>query len=297
MTSILENNNKINHIIIFYLLLSDDFKSSNCYIFESLKKYYDVIINYYFIPNYFKALRTWRGSFAIYYKLLIPLLFPTIERMIHLDGDTMVFKDLWQLFNLPFQNNYLLAQRSVKHIFIDKKIDNYVINAGVILFNIKKIRNDNKDFEIFYFLFKNNFTEQDALNYVLLPKIGYLPFKFGIWFMGNLTKFQTIMNYSIYENINISEVKEALNDPSILHILGCYKKHWYKQNNNHDCIRYNKLFYYYARKIGYYMILLPNFLHLHIFFPNNLYYFLHIHHYQNYSFLLFYVLFHYNYHF
>ena len=138
MTSILENNNKKKHIIIFYLLLSHDFKSSNCYIFESLKKYYDVIINYYFIPNYFKDLRKWRGSLAIYYKLLIPLLFPNIERMIHLDGDTMVFKDLWQLFNLPFQNNYLLAQRSRQHIFIDKKIDNYVINAGVILFNIKK---------------------------------------------------------------------------------------------------------------------------------------------------------------
>jgi len=260
MISILENNNKSNHIIIFFLLLSNDFNNSNVLIFESLKKKYEVIINYYYIPNIFKSLRKWRGSNAIYYKLFIPLLFPDIKRMIHLDGDTMVFKDLWDMYNLPFNNNYLLAQPTVKHIFKDKIIKNYVINAGVILFNIEKIRQDNKDFEIFYFLFKNNFTEQDALNYAVLPQIGYLPFKYGIWYMGNITIFKNWMEYSMYESINLTEVQEALNEPSIVHILGCSPKHWYKQINKDDCIKYNKLFYNYARKTNYYHIIYNNYM-------------------------------------
>ena len=252
MVSILENNNKDHHIIIFYLLLSSDFTNSNLLIFESLKKKYEVIINYYFIPNIFKSLRKWRNSNAIYYKLFIPLLFPDIKRMIHLDGDTIVFKDLWEMYNLPFKNNYLLAQRTVKHLFKDKIVKNYVINVGVILFNIEKIRDDNKDFEILYFLFKNNFTEQDALNYAAPPQIGYLPFKYGIWFMGNITEFKKWMEYSIYETINITEVQEALIEPSIIHVLYCNRKHWYRQNDNIDCIKYNKLFYNYARKTDYY---------------------------------------------
>lgn len=62
------------------------------------------------ILKYFTNLKKWKGSIAIYYKLLIQLLFPFIERMIHLDGDTIVFKDLCEMFNLPFNDNYFLGQ-------------------------------------------------------------------------------------------------------------------------------------------------------------------------------------------
>lgn len=252
MVSILENNDKENHIIVFYLLLSDDFDDSNISVFESLKKKYDVIINYYFIPNIFKNLRKWRGSVANYYKLFIPLLFPNIKRMIHLDGDTFVFKDLWEMFNLPFKNNYLLAQPTVRHIFKDKIIEKYVINAGVILFDIEKIRNKNKDFEVFYFLFKKRMTEQDALNYAVLPDIGYLPFKFGIWFNGNISKFKKWMNYSTFEKINETEVQMALKEPVIVHVLGCQPKHWHRQTNKFHCKKYNKIFYHFSKKTEYY---------------------------------------------
>ena len=172
--------------------------------------------------------------------------------MIHLDGDTIVFKDLWEMYNLPFKNNYLLAQRTRLHIFKDKIVTNYQINAGVILFNVEKIREENKDFEILYFLFKNKFTEQEALNYAAPPQIGYLPFKYGIWFMGNITLFKKYMEYSVTESINITELKEALIEPTIVHVLLCYRKHWYRQKNNTNCIKYNKLFYNYANKTDYY---------------------------------------------
>ncbi len=88
--------------------------------------------------NYFNSLKKWKGSNAIYYKLFIQILFPYIERMIHLDGDTIVFKDLWDMFNLPFNDNYFLAQPTRKDIFKDKILKQNTINAGVMLFNIKK---------------------------------------------------------------------------------------------------------------------------------------------------------------
>ena len=48
MTSALENNDKDKHILIFYLLVSNDFDDNNLEIFESLKLKYDVRINVFF---------------------------------------------------------------------------------------------------------------------------------------------------------------------------------------------------------------------------------------------------------
>ena len=156
MTSALENNDNQNHFLAFYLLLSHDFDKKNIQIFESLKLKYQLTINYYYIPNLFSSLRTWRNSYANYYKLIIPILLPNIKRILHLDGDTLVYKDLGELFNLPFNDNYYLAQPTRNYNFKDKKMTKRVINVGVILINIEKIRKDNKDFELLYILFKKN---------------------------------------------------------------------------------------------------------------------------------------------
>jgi lipopolysaccharide biosynthesis glycosyltransferase len=257
MTMCLENNDKNNHIIIFYLLLPDDFDDKNLEIFESLKLSYDVRINYYYMVNYFDGLRKWRGSNAIYYKLFIPVLFPYIERMIHLDSDTMVFKDLWEMFNLPFGSNYFLAQPTRKSVFKDKILKQNTINAGVMLFNIKKLREDNKDFELLHYLFLKKYTEQVLIGYICLPKIGYLPFKYGIFVLrGGIKAYISHVQSNMIQRVNITEVKEALKDPSIAHIF-CRPKHWIKQKKvsngeNNWCNKYQKIFYYYAKKTKYY---------------------------------------------
>lgn len=162
------------------------------------------------------------------------------------------------MFNLPFNDNYFLAQPTRKHKFKNKFIRKNVINVGVILFNIEKFRKDNKDFEVFYHLFKNKFTEQDVLNYVCHPNVGYLPFKYGIFFMGNINSYiKKIENYMM-EKVNITEVSEAINNPSIVHVLFCNPKHWYKSpkfEKSPFCKKYQEYFYFYANKTNYYEII------------------------------------------
>ena len=81
MTSALENNK--NNILAYNLLLSDDFNKENIQIFESLKIKYSVIINYYIIPDIFSEFKTWsHGTHCHYYKIIIPILFPYLERII-----------------------------------------------------------------------------------------------------------------------------------------------------------------------------------------------------------------------
>ena len=264
MTSILENNDDKRHYIIFYLLISHDFNKKNIKIFESLKLKYQLGINYYYIPNIFIKLRNWRNSHAFYYKLLIPILIPNIKRIIHLDGDTLVFKDLGELFNLPFNDNYFLGQPTRFYIYKNKIKKKSHINVGVLLMNIEKIRKDNKDFKMLIYLFKKNITEQFLINNGCFPKIGYLPFKYGI-FANTHKKHNTYQNYfemKLDKKLNITEVIEAIKDPSIVHIVNCNPKYWNKRNKTLDkttkheyCAKYQKFFYYYAKKTNYYKII------------------------------------------
>ena len=82
MVSGLENNNKNKNIIVYHLLLSHDFDTSNIEIFESLRKNYAVKINYYVIPHIFSYSKTWTaGTDCVYYKIILPIMFPDYKRI------------------------------------------------------------------------------------------------------------------------------------------------------------------------------------------------------------------------
>ena len=68
----------------------------------------------------------------------------------YLDCDTLIFKDLSEMYNLNFNHNFILgAQAHDKYIMSKFNITlKVLVNSGVILFNIKKIRKYNKDIEL-----------------------------------------------------------------------------------------------------------------------------------------------------
>ena len=197
MVSALENNNKIKNILVYHLLLSHNFNKNFISTFDTLKNKYEVKIYYYIIPNIFQNYRSWSGGTkSIYYKLLLPFIMNGLERIIYLDADTLIFKDILEMYNLPFNDNYALGYPFHDVYKIDKFVKNatYYINGGVILFNLKKIRNDKKDFELVRFTIKYNrnlfFLEQDSINIVFFHKIGLLPLKYGIYLYGNIESFE-----------------------------------------------------------------------------------------------------------
>ena len=239
MLSGLENCNKENYII-YHLLLSYNFNTSDIEIFESLKQKYDVRINYYIIPNMFGSSRRWTdGTDCVYYKLIIPFMFPDYERMIYLDGDTLIRHDIWEMYNYSFNDNYILGHPFYMGYVMGKhgipKPEHY-INGGCLLFNIKKIRKDHKEVDLLSLSFKNNsiwrFREQDV-NYVYSP-------------------------------LNLTEGYEAVEDPSIVHFSCCWPKVWTNGTKNlfknHEyCERFQKEFYKYAGKTNYYQIIFDKF--------------------------------------
>ena len=266
MLSGLENCNKDN-LIVYHLLLSHSFNTTDIEIFESLKDKYEVKINYYIIPNIFGFARRWTDNTdCVYYKILIPFMFPDYERMIYLDGDTLIRKDILEMFTYPFYNNYILGfpfyMGYVMGKYGIKKPEHY-INGGCLLFNIKKIIKDHKDIDLFSATIKNNtiwrFREQDAINYVFYPNIGFLPLKFGIYMIGSKYMFNALAAH-VYSKLNLTEGAEAVKDPSIVHFSCCWPKVWTNGtknlfNDKDICLRYQKEFYFYANKSKYYKII------------------------------------------
>ena len=260
MVSALENNNKIKNILVYHLLLSHDFNKNFITTFDTLKNKYEVKIYYYIIPNIFENYRSWSGGTkTIYYKLLLPFIMNELERIIYLDADTLIFKDILEMYNLPFNDNYALGYPFHDVYKIDKFVKNatYYINGGVILFNLKKIRNDKKDFELVRFTIKYNrnlfFLEQDSINIVFFQKIWLLPLKYGIYLYGNIESFEKKIQYRIRFKLNRTEIINAIDEPSIVHFSSCLPKIWYKDSRNifgvdNICKRFHKEFYFYANK-------------------------------------------------
>ena len=262
MTSALENNK--NNILAYNLLLSDDFNKENIQIFESLKIKYSVIINYYIIPDIFSEFKTWsHGTHCHYYKIIIPILFPYLERILYLDSDTLIFKDLSIMYNLDFDNNFILGSQAhdkyiMKKFNIKLKI---LVNVGILLFNIKKIRKYNKDIKLLYFTMKNSkrlkYPEQDSINIVFNPNIGLLPYEYGMRIIDSLKTYRKYCEPLYIIKYSINEIKNAIIRPAILHLTYCSPKVWHRVTkslfkNDTICIKYQKEFYYYAKKTKYF---------------------------------------------
>ena len=263
MTSALDNNNKDKNILVYHLLLSHDFNTSEIEKFESLKQNYNFKINYYIIPNIFGNIEKYKGTDTIYYKLLIPILLSHLERIIFLDGDTLIFKDISEMYKLPFGNNYILGYPFHTPYTIDKFgiKSQYYINGRVLLINIKEIRKKNEDINLLEYTIKNYgrtvFFEQDTLNYIYYNKIGFLPFKYGIYLYGDFEGFKKNYYNKYRVKLNLTEIENAIEDPSIVHLCCCNPKVWnrasrHEKKNSNICEIYQKKFYYYAKKTDYY---------------------------------------------
>ena len=263
MVSGLENCKEEN-LLVFHLLLSYDFNKSEIPFFETLKEKYQVKIYYYIIPNMFGNMKKWTaGTDCVYYKILLPFMFPDLERIIYLDGDTLIRKDIYEMYNYPFNGSYILGfpfyMGHIMKRYGIKKPEHY-INGGCLLFNIKKIRKDKKDLDLLYETIKRwykwGFLEQDSINYVFYPNVGFLPLKYGIYMIGNKATMKSLSRYT-YTKLNLTEGYEAVRDPAVVHFSCCWPKVWVNGTKNlfgskKVCLRYQNEFYYYVNKTKYF---------------------------------------------
>ena len=270
MFSLLFNCNKKNTFIIYHILCSPDFNESSIAIFEPLIRNYseNVEMIFYNMGNLFMNRKIDKNPPVTFYRLITQL-FIDSDRIIHLDGDCLILSDLYEMYNLNFDGNYVLGFYDVIPNAVDYLGINSTkyINAGVILLDLEKIIKDNKTKEIIDLTtntdFKLNNYDQTVINYLFYPKIGRLPSKYGLFNFGDkndLIKYNNI----IRTKIPIEELEDALNNPGVVHLVLCWPKAWlitsnYRicytrctERNDCRCKKYFDLWHFYANKTEYY---------------------------------------------
>ena len=261
MTSILENGSSHTYYIFYLLVDKKSFKKENKEKFVNLESRYERCeINIIEISDEnFQNANTKRYPLATYYRLILADLLPDINRIIYLDGDTLIYTDLSEMYNLDMGNNIILG-------FVDnsyKKAEEFGIKtykyivAGVLLINLKKIRKENFTSKFFEFMDKNQdkLTQEDqtVINIVLHGRIGFLPPKFGIW---NFVNKEAVLRHNNYGNENLGikaydekEILKAWNIPSIIHYVRA--KPW-KVRTKHTHVQFHEDWWRYAQMTGEY---------------------------------------------
>lgn len=147
-------------------------------------------------------------------------LIPDYDKIIYLDGDVIVRGDLGELYNVDLKGSYAAGVKEMDSMIEDKGN----VNAGILLFNAKRIREENLSVtlrETRISLGDRGSMDQQTFNIVTGKDYRYLPLKYNC-VLGKLIGKQAIAEYTV-EKINglyktsYQTVGEVIDAALILH--------------------------------------------------------------------------------
>ncbi len=117
----------------------------------------------------------------------LPILLPMLDKAIFITNDTLVLKDLRPLFDIDIESEYAAVVRDFKPETYNppqlKKLNlsyPYYFSNGVMLLNLKKIRDDNiVEKCLCYRKYGANFLASDAYNVCFEGKVKYISYYFN----------------------------------------------------------------------------------------------------------------------
>ena len=123
-------------------------------------------------------------------KFELPQILGDVDKVIYLDGDIVVRKDLRELWETDIDGKFVAAV-SDRHAFffkgktLEERIgyphDNY-FNSGVMLLNLKLMRENRLTEKLYDYRRngRNDFMDQDALNAIMSGNAKFLPFRYNM---------------------------------------------------------------------------------------------------------------------
>lgn len=230
MASILANKAP-TETLVFYILESG-FTEKDYQTINALKGIHDFEVHYF--PVQHKILEVFPISkkdlvtIATYFRLFIPELIPHEDRIIYLDCDIVVRHALGELYNMDFRDNYLLGVRDIDSRGNNRRMKTKrYVNAGVLLMNCKKMRQDDIYQRFIDFILTEKeriqWHDQDVIAATLDGHVGYIDSKWN----GQIGRLPKDMRFS------------RLNETYILHYIGATKP-WLPYQDAHFIEEYFK---------------------------------------------------------
>lgn len=184
-----------------------------------------------FVPDWLKSHR--HVSPAALWKFQLPLLFESFDRILYLDSDIIVRDDLSELFRTDLEGRYAAAVSDPIAMLRDHYESRRVhrkryFNSGVMLLNLKKMREDdmtNVLLEEKKRDNRNDFMDQDVLNVAFNDLTVSLSPRYN-WMEGNIRKngIRTSDLADLY-GISQGQMRFLAFNPVIEH-LSNYNKPW-----------------------------------------------------------------------
>ena len=236
--SLLSNSKPSTFYDIFILHSSDNLKNKDTFE-QLLKSYNNCNVTYVEVTKDYNDGYEVRGiTKETYYRLLIPTLIPQYSKIIYADVDIIFRMDLSEFYSINIDKVYVAATYDLgmiltnsgrKHISDLGLEANKYMQAGVLLMNCKKMREDNLCAK-FQSLYKNNyrFQDQDILNITCSESHLQLPIKY------NMTDYSFIFikeGNEYFSQFSEKELQEAMSAGNI-HYNG--HKPWKKYSLNFD---------------------------------------------------------------
>ena len=246
MISILSSKEEFT-FISFYLIISKDFQKKNIDFLLSLYEQFEYF-NITFIQmddRYKNAFISKRMTIQTYFRFSLGELFPYLNRILYLDSDIIVYKDLNKLYHLNFNGKMVLGQ--VTGCNRSKKTGIYHINNGILLFNLHQMRKMKIEEQVFNIIKKGEkfrYHDQTLMNNYFKKHIGIFPIEYHIRNWGSIEEIRDWNKIAgnVYDNDYIYFAQKY---PSIRHFLGPQKP----GNSN---INHIEDWWFFARKSKYY---------------------------------------------
>jgi len=180
IASILLNSESVFHFYILYykLRLKNKKKLDNL---KKIKKFEITFVGVD-LKDFGECYLPTNSHFSIvtYFTLKISSLLPNIDKIVYLDSDTVVIRDLKELWDISFDDAYIIACKTVANKSNCKRLSlptgTPCINTGVMVLDLKKIRENDLEKLFFKCIKQNNgklkYADQDVMNLVLTGKDG-----------------------------------------------------------------------------------------------------------------------------
>ncbi len=221
----------------FYIMVTNDFSEENKVKMQKLdEKLENSVITLINMGDAFKEFEKSFWGTAMYYRLKIGSMLKDESKCIYLDSDTLVLKDLTEMFNLDIGENYVAGvldgYRQCEEHASELEISDMsqYICSGSLVWNLNKVREDIIEEKFEQFLKKATrenksliFPDQDAINAVCYRKIMDMPFKYGA-IVGLMYCLKYDKDPYLYKLIDRDNWEDGVKNPVVLHFVG--KKPW-----------------------------------------------------------------------
>ena len=200
--------------------------------FVNLNYYIDRIKDKLYTRDYY--------SKSTYFRLFLPNLYPQYDKILYLDSDLVLLDDVAKLYNINIKNA-LVGATTEETVSLTPEFRDYAeriigvsyyknyFNAGVLLMNLKELREFGFQEKFLYLLEKNIYSvaqDQDYLNRMCKGRVKYIN---PMWNKSPIPR----------KNINVNKIK-------LIHYT-LARKPWHN-----DAVIYSEYFWNYAKKTEFY---------------------------------------------